>query len=117
MFDFPERRDICLKKMKEAFDMGLHGADEVVIHGDARALFDRPEVKQEERVDHVEEDEGGEANMQSIKEHVKDMKVEEDMEEGVEEPKTHVTRGTRKRKGDQATLDSMVTRGKAKKSS
>lgn len=39
MFDFPERRTFCLGKMKEAYKLGLHGADEVVLSGEWKSLF------------------------------------------------------------------------------
>ncbi|KAF2433120.1 Cryptochrome/photolyase FAD-binding domain-containing protein [Tothia fuscella] len=39
MFDFSERREWCLRKMKEAYDVGLHGNDEKVKDGSWRSLF------------------------------------------------------------------------------
>lgn len=40
MFDFNERRDICLEGMKVAYHVELHGNDEKVIDGTWRTLFD-----------------------------------------------------------------------------
>ncbi|TID24446.1 Cryptochrome/photolyase FAD-binding domain-containing protein [Venturia nashicola] len=40
MFDFSERRDICLKGMKTAYAAGLKGDDPKVLDGTWRALFD-----------------------------------------------------------------------------
>jgi cryptochrome len=40
MFDFSERRDICLKGMKAAYAVGLKGNDPKVLDGTWRALFD-----------------------------------------------------------------------------
>jgi len=40
MFDFPQRRDVCMKAMKKAYEVGLHGNDKRVLDGTWRALFD-----------------------------------------------------------------------------
>ena len=40
MFDFSERRDICMKAMKAAYAAGLHGNDPRVLDGSWAALFD-----------------------------------------------------------------------------
>jgi len=40
MFDFPTRRDICLKGMKNAYHVGLYGNDPKVLDGTWRTLFD-----------------------------------------------------------------------------
>jgi cryptochrome len=40
MFDFSERRKICLEAMKKAYDIGLHGDDKRVGNGSWRELFD-----------------------------------------------------------------------------
>ena len=39
MFDFAERRKVCLSAMKTAYDVGLRGDDEMVIDGGWRDLF------------------------------------------------------------------------------
>lgn len=39
MFDFAERRAICLEGMKKAYAVGLYGDDQKVIDGTWRALF------------------------------------------------------------------------------
>lgn len=39
MFDFAERRGICLEGMKKAYAVGLYGDDKRVIDGTWRALF------------------------------------------------------------------------------
>jgi cryptochrome len=39
MFDFAERRAICLEGMKKAYAVGLHGADPRVTDGTWRELF------------------------------------------------------------------------------
>lgn len=40
MFDFPERRTICLHGMKKAYQVGLYGDDPKVVDGSWRNLFD-----------------------------------------------------------------------------
>lgn len=40
MFDFAERRDICLQGMKNAYHVGLYGNDPKVLDGTWRKLFD-----------------------------------------------------------------------------
>ena len=39
MFDFAERRDFCIKAMKDAYHIGLHGDDPRVLDGSWRKLF------------------------------------------------------------------------------
>ncbi|KAI1156050.1 DNA photolyase [Nemania diffusa] len=41
MFDFPERRSVCLSAMKRAFSIGLHGNDEAVKNGTWKELFEK----------------------------------------------------------------------------
>ncbi|KAI2794365.1 hypothetical protein POX_a00963 [Penicillium oxalicum] len=53
MFDFDERRQFCLDKMKAAYDVGLYGNDKKVLNGEWKELFgedgnertDEPEKK------------------------------------------------------------------------
>jgi cryptochrome len=44
IFDFAERRDICLKGMKKAYSVGLQGDDAIVLDGTWRKLFHDDEV-------------------------------------------------------------------------
>lgn len=39
MFDFNERRQICIDKIKHAYSVGLHGADEKVMNGEWKKVF------------------------------------------------------------------------------
>ncbi|KAL7892918.1 DNA photolyase [Trichoderma sp. SZMC 28014] len=43
MFDFDERRSICLSAMKNAYAVGLYGDDEKVLNGSWRSLFPSPD--------------------------------------------------------------------------
>lgn len=40
MFDFAERRTICIASLKKAYEVGLHGDDEKVLDGSFRELFE-----------------------------------------------------------------------------
>ncbi|TAQ87843.1 hypothetical protein B7494_g3824 [Chlorociboria aeruginascens] len=42
MFDFAERRQICLEEMKKAYKIGMYGDDPRVLDGSWRGLFDDP---------------------------------------------------------------------------
>lgn len=39
MFDFSERRELCIRQMKQAYDVGLRGDDPKVLDGSWRKLF------------------------------------------------------------------------------
>ncbi|KAJ5646605.1 hypothetical protein N7490_002977 [Penicillium lividum] len=43
MFDFDQRRQICLDSMKNAYDVGLHGEDNKVMNGSWKKEFDKDE--------------------------------------------------------------------------
>ncbi|RFU80790.1 cryptochrome [Trichoderma arundinaceum] len=43
MFDFSERRGICMSAMKKAYAVGLYGNDEKVLDGSWRSLFPSPD--------------------------------------------------------------------------
>ncbi|KAH8127418.1 hypothetical protein ACSS6W_002970 [Trichoderma asperelloides] len=43
MFDFDERRSICLSAMKNAYAVGLYGNDDKVLDGSWRSLFPSPD--------------------------------------------------------------------------
>lgn len=51
MFDFDERRSICLASVKAAYEVGLHGDDKKVLDGSWKMLFEgggdqKPKKKQ-----------------------------------------------------------------------
>lgn len=55
MFDFSERRKVCINSMKTAYDVGFHGADEKVVDGSWRDSFptgDDQEIQGEYESDH-----------------------------------------------------------------
>jgi hypothetical protein len=57
MFDFAERREVCIQGMKDAYRIGLFGDDKRVLDGTWRNLFDGDgEGKTESAHAHEEED-------------------------------------------------------------
>ncbi|KAI0476661.1 DNA photolyase [Xylaria cf. heliscus] len=60
MFDFQERRRVCMSAMKRAFSIGLHGDDVAVKDGTWKELFEKAgEIEMEGRDDLDDNDEGG----------------------------------------------------------
>ena len=122
MFDFNERRQICIDGMKNAYDVGLRGADAKVLDGTWRAVFaDGAEgptegKKETEMFDEEVEDHYGEEAQNGDDHH----------EDGAGGGKKRGGRGTKKeeggtvtpqkRKKDQGTLDGHFSGGKGKKS-
>lgn len=117
MFDFNERRQFCIDKIKAAYDKKMYGDSEKVMNGKWKAIFDF-------------EDEGGkrkdEANgdLKSGTKGVKrDREGEHQSDDGsdvdlgdaadVEPPKKASRRAGGARKG-QATLDNLVSRKKGR---
>ena len=107
IFDFAERRDVCLSAMKTAYKVGLHGDDERVKNGSWTQLFD----------DNAEWPTSGDvavgtvisgANIGYID--AEDDEVNSLVDEVREEP-PHIKRATaQKRPGGQMTLEGMVKR-------
>lgn len=60
MFDFSERRKICINAMKTAYNVGLHGNDSRVLDGSWRELF--PSGKDDEVQGEFESDDGEHAD-------------------------------------------------------
>ncbi|KAI5928524.1 DNA photolyase [Camillea tinctor] len=59
MFDFGERRKVCIAAMKTAYSIGLYGDDERVKDGTWRALFEKAGETEMEGVDGSENDDDG----------------------------------------------------------
>jgi cryptochrome len=104
MFDFAERRTICLDGMKKAYKVGLYGNDPKVIDGSWRTLFEDNGAGSEDKIR-----EGPDSGVED------DGAVEEDergaKEEG-EESKDGDKKGS-KRKPSQKTLDGHFKKLKA----
>jgi cryptochrome len=109
MFDFAERREICIQAMKNAYHVGLHGADEKVLNGTWRELF----------TDDAEGPTQGKVGPPgAMIEHEDADGEEEAHHEAAESPKQKRKAPTKgaahKRDASQGTLDGMVTRKKKK---
>ncbi|KAK5062807.1 hypothetical protein LTR84_004882 [Exophiala bonariae] len=120
MFDFNERRQFCLDRIKEAYNVGLYGDDERVLSGEWKKLFgfdDKEGQRKEEASgsilrgtkrskvvngNHPEfEDDAGEF-----------ADVGDDSENENKRPRKAIKKIP---KGGQKTLDTIVTRTRAKK--
>jgi cryptochrome len=98
MFDFPERRDICLKGMKEAYAVGMSGDDARILDGSWKDLFHSGG----EGMD-GDKDDGRVTDVDAVKEKI-----------NIERIKTENHGGGQKRKASkgQMTLDGLVKRTK-----
>ncbi|KAF2249461.1 Cryptochrome/photolyase FAD-binding domain-containing protein [Trematosphaeria pertusa] len=114
MFDFAERREICIQGMKNAYRVALYGNDPKVLDGSWRELFDDAAEGPTEGKDGppgamVEHEDADEMEMpdkeQTSPKTVKIMKKGE-----AEGKKT----GVHKRAASQRTLDGMITRKRRK---
>lgn len=120
MFDFNERRTICLDGMKKAYQVGLYGNDPKVIDGTWRKLFDdTPEGPTEGKsfVGAMGLEAGDGEKMQDGLDggYENDGGVEEDesgAEEGGENKGGEKSRKGAKRKRGQGTLDGHVKRSR-----
>lgn len=124
MFDFNERRGICIEGMKAAYRVGLHGDDARVKDGTWRKLFDdKAEGPTEGRKGPtVEGQTNGNGEGEGVDTGAMDMGVEEDEREAEHQGGENrggddmPTRGgKRKRKSGQGTLDSHFVSPRKKK--
>ena len=108
MFDFNERRQICLDGMKHAYGIGMYGADKRRLNGEWKKVFGKTDsngagskkrARDEDDEEH-ESDGGDDADHGDIT--------------GDERPKKAAKPASRGRKGQQTKLDSMVSRSKKK---
>lgn len=65
MFDFAERRDFCIKAMKEAYQIGLHGDDPRVLDGSWRKSFANTTQDPIGHNDDADDGHGGEGTQES----------------------------------------------------
>ncbi|KOS17971.1 Cryptochrome-2 [Escovopsis weberi] len=76
MFDFNERRIVCMSAMKQAFSVGLYGNDKKVLDGSWRDLFPSPD--EAEVMGEYESDDGANADIGDEDEHHADSKTQVD---------------------------------------
>lgn len=112
MFEFAERREVCIKAMKKAYSVGLYGNDPRVLDGSWRGLFDdEAEGPTEGKEgppgammrDGDAEHEDGAGDEEALHEHAKSQTLPES-------PKSTRSRARQKRSANQTTLDGMVKR-------
>jgi cryptochrome len=119
MFDFGERRTICLDGMKKAYQVGLYGNDPKVTDGTWRELFDDKGEGPTEGKTFEDAMAGWVGNANKVRDGPisgddNDGAVTED-ESGARETEDDSQGGDKigvKRKGDQKTLDGLVKRVK-----
>ena len=122
MFDFNERRQFCLDRIKEAYDVGLYGDDERVLSGEWKKLFDFNDKGGERK----EEANGSlprgtkrskiEATNGDYPEFEDDAGEDADVGDKSQDENKKPRKAAKKiPKGAQKTLDTVVTRTRAKK--
>ncbi|KAK5018682.1 FAD binding domain of DNA photolyase-domain-containing protein [Cryomyces antarcticus] len=112
MFDFAERREVCLKAMKNAYKVGLYGNDPRVLDGSWRKLFD-------DAAEGPTEGEGGLPGATIEGDRTEDVRQRGDGEgDDAKSPEVGTRdtgkRGLKRERG-QATLDGLVKRKRVKK--
>lgn len=121
MFDFNERRNVCMDGMKKAYTLGLYGNDPKVIDGTWRKLFDDDAEGPTEGSnfeDAMAQDNGTDEKLQGGDGKVegRNAAVEEDesgtKEEGGENNGGDRKSGSKRKRGHQRTLDAHVKRSK-----
>ncbi|KAF2091540.1 hypothetical protein K490DRAFT_70357 [Saccharata proteae CBS 121410] len=101
MFDFSKQREVCLKGMKNAYDVGLYGNNPKVLDGTWRELF-------ADMAEGPTQGKNGPPGAMVSDAHATG-KEEIHNDEGVSSPKSKAT-PSRKRQAGQATLDGLVKR-------
>jgi cryptochrome len=111
MFDFAERRKICLDGMKSAYDVGLKGGDNKVKDGSWRKLFS----------DHAEGPTKGKGGLGAMLDEMDKSNVDADTDGGYLDARSHGIKGEAvtkpakagtKRQASQSTLDGHLTKSK-----
>lgn len=120
MFDFNERRQFCIDKVKEAYHVGLYGDDETVKSGGWKKLFgydDRGARRKEEANGGFGGGVKRRRDEEDTEEHDLDLGGNDDHGDEREERREHkaAKEQDRGKKGQQKTLDAMLTRKKKKK--
>jgi cryptochrome len=110
MFDFAERRDVCLKGMKEAYHVALFGDADKVLDGTWKELFDGASeglkgIGGEERITDVDADYHFEEDFMTIDHEIDEQKEENTGKGSGLKRKATVSKG-------QTTLDGLVKRTK-----
>lgn len=131
MFEFNERRQICIDKIKRAYDLKMYGDDRRVLSGQWKGVFgfeDKEGRGKGKRMDEANGDvgvdgsvrAGGKGKRGRTKEEDSDDvgevdhgdDADEDEEEEEEEPPKKAAKKTASKRKGQGTLDNMVTRNR-----
>ncbi|KIV79866.1 hypothetical protein PV11_07408 [Exophiala sideris] len=120
MFDFNERKQFCIDKLKEAYHVGLYGADEKVLSGEWKKLFNYDDGSGERREEangvlergvkrqrDLDDDEDAPQHHEDVIEAQIEFGDDSDTKQGRLKV---VKRQTNGRKKKQATLEMMVSR-------
>lgn len=124
MFDFNQRRQFCMDKVKEAYDMGLYGDDKRVVNGEWKKMFDFDDKNGQRKEQGIGDiSQGTKRARNSTNTTTSSNHVEDDMGEQAdqgdegsgrdEEEKKETPRKVSKKKqprGSQKTLDGLVRR-------
>ncbi|KEF57981.1 cryptochrome [Exophiala aquamarina CBS 119918] len=128
MFDFNKRRQFCLDRMKEAYDVGLYGDDKRVLSGEWKKLFDFNDKRRERKEEanghlpthgtkrsktEASDDADRPASEDDTGELADQGAASQDEED--EKPPRKAVKQTKPKKGAQKTLDTVVTTTRAKK--
>lgn len=121
MFDFNEKRQECLGKMKEAYDAHLYGNDKKVISGEWKKMFNYKDGRvKDETAGEVSKTKKRARSNEDEEEHEHDDGETADVGDHSEEPPKKVVKAVspvkKGAKGSQSKLDGIVTRGKKTKS-
>jgi cryptochrome len=111
MFDFAERRRICIDAIKKAYDVRLYGNDKRVLDGTWRELFDNEGEGSARGKQGAPGVKAGGVNNPDVDVTGKEEHEDGGEAEGSEEQRLSGTQG-RKRSAGQRTLDGMVKRTK-----
>ncbi len=118
MFDFNERRQFCIDKIKAAYDMKVYGDDERVLNGKWKSMFDFEDMGAK-----TKDEANGYTNGARGSKRSRDIEAEHESDNGghadhvdasEEEPPKKLPKKSDKSKKGQGTLDNMVTRKKGK---
>ena len=119
MFDFNERRGICIEGMKAAYSVGLKGDDKKVRDGTWRQLFGDDAEGPTEGGNNIEAMQGDKKVKKGVDKDDLDMGVDQDEREAAElgdgdgeVNEGSKSNGTGKRKRVQATLDAVISPNK-----
>lgn len=116
MFDFKERRQVCINKLKKAYDVGMYGDDEKVKDGTWKEVVGYMDKSRRVRKDETNGIvDGGGNGRKRVRGDTDDGELENDGGENKVEEKPPPKKGAMKRSKKQATLDAHIGPRKVKR--